>query len=195
MEPGGSRDVVDAKALDLPMLDRMYKKRLKTYAKQGYSVVGDASGEGPSKAGTFLDSHACHQAFADDLEICSRSIAIQTTHVSARRIAQLEDLLARAVARGVSIEVVVNRPKEQEALGRAQKVLEGLGALGCRVAFGHGRQSTLAILDEAIVWYGSIPVLAFAKEDDHSLRFVSAEVAHDLRDEIESGQGQPMFGT
>ena len=37
-----------------------------------------------------------------------------------------------------------------------------------------------AIFDRQTVWYGSLPLLAYPRTDDCSLRFTSAEVAHTM---------------
>ena len=40
----------------------------------------------------------------------------------------------------------------------------------------------LAIIDDALIWYGSLPLLAFPKTDDCSLRLRDAELAAELKD-------------
>ena len=40
------------------------------------------------------------------------------------------------------------------------------------------------IIDEETVWYGTIPLLAFPKNEDCSIRFKNSEIAAELLDEI-----------
>ena len=47
-----------------------------------------------------------------------------------------------------------------------------------------------AVIDEETVWYGAIPLLAFPKKEDCSIRFKSSEVAAELLDEIQR-RGEP----
>ena len=42
-----------------------------------------------------------------------------------------------------------------------------------------------AVIDEETVWYGTIPLLAFPKKEDCSIRFKSSEVAAELLEEIQ----------
>ena len=42
------------------------------------------------------------------------------------------------------------------------------------------RQGGLAVFDGRVVWYGTLPLLAFPRGDDCSIRFASAQAAHDL---------------
>lgn len=41
------------------------------------------------------------------------------------------------------------------------------------------------MIDEETVWYGAIPLLAFPKKEDCSIRFKSSEVAAELLSEIQ----------
>lgn len=42
----------------------------------------------------------------------------------------------------------------------------------------------MAVIDDALIWYGSLPLLAFPKSDDCSLRLHDAELAAELKDEL-----------
>ena len=55
-----------------------------------------------------------------------------------------------------------------------------------------------AIIDEEIICYGTIPLLAFPKKEDCSIRFKNSEVAAELIDEIrQKGESEaaPANGT
>lgn len=47
-----------------------------------------------------------------------------------------------------------------------------------------------AVIDEETVWYGTIPLLAFPKKEDCSIRFKSNEVAAEFLSEIQQ-RGEP----
>ena len=47
-----------------------------------------------------------------------------------------------------------------------------------------------AVIDEETVWYGTIPLLAFPKKEDRSIRFKSNEVAAEFLSEIQQ-RGEP----
>ena len=47
-----------------------------------------------------------------------------------------------------------------------------------------------SVIDEETVWYGTIPLLAFPKKEDCSIRFKSSEVAAELLSEIQR-KGEP----
>lgn len=65
----------------------------------------------------------------------------------------------------------------------------------------HAASSTahagLAVFDEETVWFGTLPLLAFPRKDDCSIRFKSPEAAHDLLQETrldEQGRKTPGEG-
>lgn len=45
--------------------------------------------------------------------------------------------------------------------------------------------NSAAVIDEETVWYGTIPLLAFPKKEDRSIRFKSNEVAAEFLSEIQ----------
>ena len=47
-----------------------------------------------------------------------------------------------------------------------------------------------SVIDEETIWYGTIPLLAFPKKEDCSIRFKSGEVAAELLSEIQR-RGEP----
>ena len=64
-------------------------------------------------------------------------------------------------------------------------IVEALSSLGCQASLSDAPLTGVAIVDGRIAWYGTLPLLAFAKADDCSLRVDSAEVAWDLQQALE----------
>ena len=62
----------------------------------------------------------------------------------------------------------------------AADTLNRLSNCGCRVEPGHSGPSGYAIFDQRTIWYGSLPLLAFPKPGDCSLRLISPEAAHQM---------------
>ena len=53
----------------------------------------------------------------------------------------------------------------------------------------------LAIFDRELVWYGSLPLLAFPRKDDCSLRFRSPEAARELTERLNIIQAESREGS
>lgn len=51
---------------------------------------------------------------------------------------------------------------------------------GAEVILHRGSQQRYAVLDERIVWYGNVDLLAFGRRDTDVLRFENADIAGEL---------------
>ncbi len=164
-------DYVDAA---VPMLERMYKKRLKTYAKLAYEVDLPACEGVDGGTAAFVTWEEAMGKLSSDIAGASSSIVIAAPYASAKAIEVLAGPLADAKRRGIDVTCAVAKPANDEAravFAKAGIPLVEDDSLAC---------SGLAVFDRRLVWYGSIPLFAFAKTDDCSIRFESREAAHDL---------------
>ena len=171
----GKTDVVIYDYVDVavPMLERMYKKRLRTYARLGYEVAEPTVGEQGGKAEFVLAGDALSR-FADDVRRTTRSVVVVAPYAVSKAVDLLTDALAYAVTRGLEVScVVANEPPDA--------VRESFARAGVPLAVdASARQGGLAVFDGRVVWYGTLPLLAFPRRDDCSIRFASAQAAHDL---------------
>lgn len=171
----GKTDVVIYDYVDVavPMLERMYKKRLRTYARLGYEVAEPTVGEQGGKAKFVLAGDALSR-FADDVRRAARSVVVVVPYAVSKAVDLLTDALADAVTRGLEVScVVANEPPDA--------VRESFARAGVPLAVdASARQGGLAVFDGRVVWYGTLPLLAFPRRDDCSIRFASAQAAHDL---------------
>ena len=180
-------DYVDS---SVPMLERMHKKRLKTYAKLGYEVELAQPGREEERA-EFVTAGDAVRMLAEDIRAASSSVAIVALRTSRKTIELLGAPLSDAIARGLRVSCTLAGSPAPEIAG----VLEKMGATV------HAAASTahagLAVFDEETVWYGTLPLLAFPRKDDCSIRFKSPEAAHDLLQETrldEQGRQSPGEG-
>lgn len=86
-----------------------------------------------------------------------------------------------AVHRGVRVDCRVAKQPEDDVLERFARADVPL------IADREIEHPCLAVFDGKTIWYGTLPLLAFAKKDDCSIRFESAEAAHDL---LEGTEGE-----
>lgn len=168
-------DYIDA---SVPMLDRMYKKRLRTYQKLGYELAIPENANQP--VGCIVNATDYQPLLTSDLENASKSLFISAPYLNKKRLSHLKPLLESATQRGISVTIVVSKPTKTDYVRPFEEEVAALREIGCTVTVCNERSSALAIIDEHIVWYGTIPLLAFPKTDDCSLRFESSEVAYDL---------------
>ena len=174
-------DYVDT---SVPMLERMYKKRLKTYAKLGYEIGEVSEGEGPGARIIAVDTWRA-ELLSDFSNACSSAI-VSAPYANSKLVESLLPDIAGAVARGVSVRVILKEPKGEKSRVLQSGIAEALSNAGCKVEVCDSPLSGIAVFDDKTAWYGTLPLLAFAKGDDCSLRVDGAEVASDLKKALEA---------
>ena len=170
-------EIFDYVDLSIPMLARMYQKRLKTYARLGYEVYAEADGE-QLNCNILIESTKAIEALINDIVGAAKRVFIAAPYASAACLAKLTAALAGATARGITLEIyVASTPREDaKAIFAEMNVGYSIKAEGRLCA---------AVIDEETVWYGTVPLLAFPKKEDCSIRFKSSEVAAELLGEIQ----------
>lgn len=178
-------DYVDA---SVPMLERMYKKRLKTYAKLGYEVAKSDEAQGPGAR--IVNASNWRAEFVSDMVHAGKDVVISAPYANPRLVESLMPEITHIIARGVGVNVILRKPRNAKSLALQSSIASALSDAGCEVAVCDVPLTGMAVFDGKVAWYGTLPLLAFAKSDDCSLRVESAEVAADLekalRDSIPS---------
>lgn len=164
------------------MLARMYQKRLKTYAKLGYEVYVTGSGEQPDQ-NILVEPANAVEVLVEDIADAAKSIFIAAPYASTACLAKLGDTIRDAIARGIALEIYLASTPREDAK-------ETLAEMNVEYAIRAEGRLCAVIIDEETVWYGTIPLLAFPKNEDCSIRFKNSEIAAELLDEV-SHKGKP----
>ncbi|MGN0545643.1 MAG: phospholipase D-like domain-containing protein [Acutalibacteraceae bacterium] len=102
------------------------------------------------------------------------------------RIVQLVKVLSQAILNGVSVTVITRLPEsfkdnEQHTVMDNAELLKGYG---CNVIFQPDFHQKFTVIDNRIVWYGSINFLSFGKTEESVMRFSSYDIAGQLIDTV-----------
>ncbi len=170
-------DYVD---IHVRMLEKMYQRRLNGYAAIGYKI----------KAGTIesdsieliFDKSSFLPVFGNDIAAAKREALIVSPFVTRRRALRMLPLLEAAVKNGVRT-IVVTRPPEdfKEKDGAAlRETLKTLESSGVRVVFRSRIHQKFAVIDQKIVWYGSINLLSYGDAEESLMRLESSNIANEL---------------
>ena len=170
-------EIFDYVDLSIPMLARMYQKRLKTYAKLGYEVYA-AEDSGQPDYNILIEPANAIEVLINDIIGAAKSVFIAAPYASAACLAKLTAALTGTTARGIALEIIVASTPCDDA--RAI-----FAEMGIDYSVKTEGRLCAAVIDEETVWYGTIPLLAFPKKEDCSIRFKSSEVAVELLDEIQ----------
>ena len=85
--------------------------------------------------------------------------------------------------------IVVTRPVEDlraEAGVALQEILDFLKANDIRVVYKSDIHQKFAIMDQKVVWYGSINLLSYGNAQESMMRIESAGIANELMKTVES---------
>lgn len=169
-------DYVD---VHIPMLERMYHKRLKGYAELGYQIRFGAADDHIS---VLYDGHAAMAAFEQELSDAARSVMILSPYLQKGRVSRLLPILQGAVSRGVKITICTGDVFDAEERHQAEAIaaVDLLKGLGVEVVLRKGLTQRYAIIDASVVWYGNVDLLAFGRKDADVLRFENADIAGEL---------------
>ncbi len=89
--------------------------------------------------------------------------------------------------------MVVTRPKEDfnpKDHAALQRALDLLTDNGVSLVFISNIHQKFAVMDQKIVWYGSINLLSYGSAQESMMRIESANIAHELMRSIkENGRG------
>lgn len=176
--------VYDYVDLHIPVLEKMYQKRLKGYASIGYKIKGSST---PSSAPDLIyDGKSYLPVYEQDLQNAEKEILIVSPYLQNGRIKQFIKQITSAVLRQVSI-VVITRPtceyKEKDRKS-VENNLYTLREYGIAVTEKTSVGGHFCVIDQKTVWYGSVNFLGFSSEEDSVMRLADEEIAGRLLDTV-----------
>ncbi len=171
-------DYIDS---DTEMLERMYHKRLKGYASLGYHVSADAD-DTAINVGMIYNQNSFQERFVSDIEQARKGIVIVSPYAVPRRVQWLNDSLTSVRKRGILITVYTRPAKcfQERSRLAAENAIHALNAMDICVRCRGNIHQKYAIIDDRIVWYGSINLLSFGASQESIMRLVSGNVANAL---------------
>lgn len=164
----------------IPVLERMYHKRVKGYAAIGYK--SKAIGEDAQKTSIIYDGKSFLSPFCVDLINATKNIVIVSPYMRKSRLAQMLKSLSKAAINGIAITVYTRPPtdfRETEQLAVTQNA-EYLSESNIKVEYKSNIHQKFAIIDENIIWYGSVNFLSFGSSEESIMRIESYSIAGEL---------------
>ena len=167
------------------MFERMYNRRLSGYASIGYKMKGELFSKPEQKVENvdiIFDKSNFYPVFSNDINHARREILIVSPFVTRRRTQQIIHELTPAMVKNVEV-TVVTRPSENfqnkdlTAWTEATKQIE---IAGIHLVFKSNIHQKFAILDQKIIWYGSINLLSYGSAEESMMRIESNKIAYEL---------------
>ena len=191
----GKKDVIIFDYIDqnIPTLERMYHRRLRTYKKIGFEVCSQILDK-QTVNNSIFDSENYRAIFSKDIITASKNIIISSPSLGFK---QTEWIITHSVElqlKGVTISVFTLCPNTYHEDGREHhtKLINNLSSAGIQVKAQEICHERYAIIDQSIVWYGSINLLSNTKDDDNIMRIISPSIAEELMElSIKNCQARP----
>jgi superfamily II DNA or RNA helicase len=181
-------DYVD---IQVRMLEKMYTNRLRGYASMGYKAKGEEISDSPLDI--IFDKNSFLPVFNQDINAARREILFVSPFVRKMRTLQMNKHLKVAVERRIRV-LIVTRPKEDfksKDHATIQRTLDLLTGSGANVVFKSNIHQKFAVMDQKIVWYGSINLLSYGSAQESIMRLESANIANELIKSIGIGKSGP----
>ncbi len=174
-------DYVD---IQVSMLEKMYQRRLNGYASMGYSVKGEDIAS--ASLDIIYNRDSFLPVFNNDIAVANKEVLIVSPFVRKRRALQMIQQLKIAVSNNVRV-IVVTRPIEEFKPADQISLQEAFDLFKkneIRVVLKSNIHQKFAIMDQKIIWYGSINFLSYGIAEESVMRIDSAHIASALQDSI-----------
>ena len=175
-------DYVD---IQVKMLEGMYQKRLNGYASMGYKAKGEEIMD--ALLDIIFNKDNFLTVFTQDIVAAKKEIVIVSPFVRKRRTHQMIQHLKILIGKNIRV-IVVTRPKDDfppKDHTAMQRALDLLTDSGVSVVLKSNIHQKFAIMDQKVVWYGSINLLSYGNAQESIMRIDSANIANELMKSIE----------
>ena len=159
----------------------MYSKRLKAYKQIGYEIcLGITQSKQTAQAIYDVDNYAA--IYKRDLLEVNKEIIISSPVLSASKVNEMISFLKEKQEMGIRVIVVTYAPDfyNYGDSGRWMELQEKMRRSGFEMKLVEEYCERYTILDQEIVWYGSMNFLAKEDLDDNLMRVQSKEIAAEL---------------
>lgn len=175
-------DYVD---IQVKMLEKMYQKRLNGYASMGYKAKSEEITA--SSLDIIFNKDNFLPVFNQDIVTASKEILIVSPFVRKRRTQQMIQQLKISIGKNIRVSAVTRPQDDFAAKDQAslQNTLNLLAANGINVIFKSNIHQKFAIIDQKVVWYGSINLLSYGSAQESIMRIESSSIANELIKSIE----------
>ena len=176
--------------IHIRMFERMYNRRLSGYASIGYKLKGEtfaSATPGHENVDIIFDKSNFYPVFLKDLLQAKREIIIVSPFVTKKRTMQFISNLRPVLSKNINI-VVVTRPIEDFGNVDSKLLNETIGLLTSEnigIIYKSRIHQKFAIIDQNIVWYGSINFLAYGSSEESMMRIESTKIAFELMERLE----------
>lgn len=171
-------DYVD---IHVAMFEKMYNRRLSGYASIGYKAKGESFVE--ESVNIIFDKNNFLPVYSNDIISATAEIIIVSPFVTKRRTLEMMKNLQIALDQKVKIIVITRSAeeyKDKDSLSW-QNTIDLLKSAGVNIVMKTNIHQKFAIIDQKLVWYGSINLLSYGGAQESMMRLESSNIAYELK--------------
>lgn len=171
-------DYVDS---HIPKFDKMYAARLKAYKKIGYELCVNMNGE-KQKANAIYDIENYAETYWKDIEEANLAVIVSSPRLNNQKVDRIIKMLGKRRELGVKVTIVTWHPDAYK-YGKddvRMELLERLRKAGFEIRLVEENCEHYAVIDNEIVWYGSVNLLSKEDAEDNLMRVCSKDIAAEL---------------
>lgn len=171
-------DYVDS---HIPKFDKMYSARMKAYKKIGYELCVNMDGE-KQKANAIYDIENYAESYWKDLEEANSAVVVSSPRLNNQKVDRIIKILGKRRELGVKVTIVTWHPDAYK-YGKddvRMELMERLRKAGFEIRLVEESCEHYAVIDNEIVWYGSVNLLSKEDAEDNLMRVCSKDIAAEL---------------
>lgn len=171
-------DYVDS---HIPKFDKMYAARLKAYKKIGYELCVNMEGK-KQKANAIYDIENYAETYWKDLEEANSAVVVSSPRLNNQKVDRIIKILGKRRELGAKVTIVTWHPDAYK-YGKddvRMELMERLRKAGFEIRLVEESCEHYAVIDNEIVWYGSVNLLSKEDAEDNLMRVCSKDIAAEL---------------
>ena len=122
--------------------------------------------------------------FEKDISSASSKIIIFAPYLSKYEVQNFILYAAKSLANGCTVQVYTCRQEDEAKRKKLELCLMFLKDAGIKVGQKDSFSQKIAVLDESILWYGSVNFLGYTEKDECCMRIVNAQIASEVEGEV-----------
>ena len=170
-------DYVD---VHIPVLERMYHKRLTAYRSVGYSIK--AYTEGIDSESVIYNESDYFEHVISDIKNARKNVLVSSPFLQKKKIDSIKELLVEKYNSGVRITLCIKKVEDYSDRQKAyiSKFISGMVEQGIDVIQVAQNRYKFMIIDNEIVWYGGIDIFGGNFNESSLIRIQNEGLANEL---------------
>lgn len=174
-------DYVD---LHVPVLEKMYHKRVKSYAAIGYKTKQENLEFQNTKTNLIYSEKTYQDVYLNDIQNDKNEIVISSPYMTKSRLTYLLTKLTAPILNGSIVTIITKSPDKNDSAKteKFNELVRLINSANIKLVVCEKLSQKFSIIDQNIVWYGSVNFLAYNRSDESVMRLDSLELGEELLD-------------